>query len=427
MINIKVLTERKLFKNKGEQLLGLSIKGLVSNEIKNKKINNICFAIDISSSMNESTNQGQYNKSMFNLNGLLNEVPNYSSRIDLAKKSLVFALNNLNSDDIFSVVVFNESASTIINPISVKDGLEKSISIIENLKAYGSTNLHDGWLLACQEVAKNYKKECLNRIILISDGETNQGEKNPLVIASDVSKVFKSGISTTTVGVGSSFNEDLLSSMSNEGGGNFYYIKSSVDFISTFNQELSGLNNLSAYDLKVKLNLNNEISYIDLNKFKTENDNILLPNIMKDKEFIWLTKLNINKKLEKGNNINIGNVEVEFKNEEGKTIQLKQDIIVDIVSEKEWFAIEENADLKMKETLLDIANKKEEAALKMKQGQYQEAKDILKESVILMGSSAYANTTEFKAATETLNETIEEKNDQVLRKMIVSQSYNERR
>ncbi len=427
MINIKVLTERKLFKNKGEQLLGLSIKGLASNEIKNKKINNICFAIDISSSMNESTDQGQYNKSIFNTNGLLNEVPNYSSRIDLAKKSLVFALNNLNSDDIFSVVVFNESASTLINPISVKKGLEKSISIIENLKACGSTNLHDGWLLACQEVAKNYKKECLNRIVLISDGETNQGERNPLVIASDVSKVFKSGISTTTVGVGSSFNEDLLSSMSNEGGGNFYYIKSSADFISTFNNELSGLNNLSAYDLKVKLNLNNEISYIDLNKFKKENDNILLPNIMKEKEFIWLTKLNINKKLEKGNNINIGNVEVEFKNEEGKTIQLKQDIVVDIVSEKEWLAIEENADLKMKETLLDIANKKEEAALKMKQGQYQEAKNILKESVILMGSSAYANTTEFKTATATLNETIDEKNDQVLRKMIVSQSYNERR
>ncbi len=278
-----------------------------------------------------------------------------------------------------------------------------------------------------KEVAKNYKKECLNRIVLISDGETNQGERNPLVIASDVSKVFKSGISTTTVGVGSSFNEDLLSSMSNEGGGNFYYIKSSADFISTFNNELSGLNNLSAYDLKVKLNLNNEISYIDLNKFKKENDNILLPNIMKEKEFIWLTKLNINKKLEKGNNINIGNVEVEFKNEEGKTIQLKQDIVVDIVSEKEWLAIEENADLKMKETLLDIANKKEEAALKMKQGQYQEAKNILKESVILMGSSAYANTTEFKTATATLNETIDEKNDQVLRKMIVSQSYNERR
>lgn len=426
MINLKTITERSLFKNKGEQLLGISLTGLKNNSVKSKKINNICFAIDISSSMNESTTA---NRNVFNPNNLFETVPVplYDTRIELAKKSLVFALNNLNKNDIFSVVVFNENANVLIDSIKVKDGIEKAINTIENLKAYGSTNLHSGWLLSCQEIAKNYKKEYLNRIILISDGETNQGEKNPTVIANDVSKVFKTGISTTTIGVGSSFNEDLLSNMANEGGGNFYYIKSSQDFISTFDKELAGLNNLSAYDVKINLSLNEGISYVDLNVFKKENNFTILPNIMKEKEFIWLTKLNISNKIIKGNNIKIGYIEIEFKNEDGQLNQLTQDILVNVVSEKEWKLSEENSELKMKETLLDIANKKQEAALKMKEGNYAEAKEILKASVMTLGASAYCMSTEFQMASATLNATIEEKNDQVLRKMIVTQSYNERR
>lgn len=425
MINVQILTERKQFKNKGEQLLGINLKGLKSNKVKNKKLNNICFAIDVSGSMNEYTEKPNFN--IFDNNLRLNEVPKIENRINLAKKSLIFALNNLNENDIFSVVIFNEEAKTLIEPTTIKEGLEKNIKIIESLTAGGATNLHTGWVLACQEVVKNYKKDRLNRIILISDGETNQGEKNPDVIISDTSKIFNSGISTTTIGVGSSFNEDLLSGMSNNAGGNFYYIKSSQDFVSTFNDELSGLNNLAAYDIKIKMILNEGISFIDLNKFKKENEYIYLPNIMKEKDFLWLTKLNVTQKINNIKNFKIGFIEIEFKNEEGIINNLKQDIIVDVVSKKEWILQEENDELKMKETLLDIANKKEEAALKMKQGLYEDAKNILNAGATILSASSYASSELFMQASATLNSTLEEKNDQVLRKMIVSQSYKERR
>lgn len=427
MINIQVLSERKFLKNKGEQLLGIKLSGLKGKKNINKKINNICFAIDISSSMNDYTEKYNFQNNIFDQNMDLKKVPKMESRINLAKKSIVFALNNLNEEDIFSVVIFNHEAKTLIEPMKVKDGLDNVLKIIDNLFANGSTNLHSGWVLACNEVAKNYKKEYLNRIVLISDGETNQGEKDPQVIISDVSKVFKSGVSTTSVGVGSSFNEDLLSGMSNEGGGNFYYIKSSEDFIKTFNEELNGLNNLAAYDVKIKLILNEGILNKDLNNLKKENELTILPNIMKEKDFLWLNKLTVDKKIQNGNNIKIGLIEIEFKNEEGIVNNLKQDIIFNVVSKKDWLLSEENSELKMKETLLDIANKKEEAALKMKQGLYDEAKNILNIGASMLSSSAYASSEIFKEASATLNTTINEKDDQVLRKMIVTQSYNERR
>ncbi|WLT40515.1 hypothetical protein NON20_25060 (plasmid) [Synechocystis sp. B12] len=53
----------------------------------------------------------------------------------------------------------------------------------------------------------------LNRIILLSDGLANRGETNPDVIATDVHGLAQRGASTTTLGLGDDYNEDLLEAM----------------------------------------------------------------------------------------------------------------------------------------------------------------------------------------------------------------------
>jgi Ca-activated chloride channel family protein len=91
------------------------------------------------------------------------------------------------------------------------------------------------------QVSQHLNPEHLNRVILLSDGLANVGETNPDVIASDVNGLTKRGVSTTTMGIGDDYNEDLLEAMARSGDGNYYYIQSPEQLPSIFQQELLGL------------------------------------------------------------------------------------------------------------------------------------------------------------------------------------------
>jgi Ca-activated chloride channel homolog len=103
------------------------------------------------------------------------------------------------------------------------------------------TALHEGWVKGGVQVSEYLNSEHLNRVILLSDGLANQGETNPDVIASDVKGLAKRGVSTTTIGIGDDYNEDLLEGMARSGDGNYYYIRSPQQLPTIFSQELEGL------------------------------------------------------------------------------------------------------------------------------------------------------------------------------------------
>jgi Ca-activated chloride channel family protein len=101
------------------------------------------------------------------------------------------------------------------------------------------TFLDQGLTLALAEARKSYSSEYVNRILVLTDGETRNAERC-LEIAEDA---VKDGISFSTFGVGTTWNEDLLTKISNLGQGNWYYIDE--DQINRaeelFDQEFTGL------------------------------------------------------------------------------------------------------------------------------------------------------------------------------------------
>jgi Ca-activated chloride channel family protein len=103
------------------------------------------------------------------------------------------------------------------------------------------------------QVGAHLQADRLNRVILFTDGQANVGETRPGVIANDARGLAQRGISTTTLGFGVDYNEDLLEAMARAGDGNYYYIESPRQLASLFAAELSGL--LSTVGRAVSLGL----------------------------------------------------------------------------------------------------------------------------------------------------------------------------
>lgn len=158
----------------------------------------------------------------------------------------------LDADDTLSVVVYDDKVDTIIPPTAVtdKDDLKKRIGAV---RAGGTTNLSGGWLRGVELVAKSAKEGTVNRVLLLTDGQANEGITDPKVLVKTAAEKLERGVSTTTLGFGNWFEEDLLVGMARAGGGNFYYIQSIDEAAEVFGVELDTLKAVAATHLTVTL------------------------------------------------------------------------------------------------------------------------------------------------------------------------------
>ena len=73
------------------------------------------------------------------------------------------------------------------------------------------------------------ESEYVHRIILLSDGQANVGPSSPGDLGRLGAALLKEGISVTTIGVGTNYNEDLMARLSQKSDGNTYFAEAERD------------------------------------------------------------------------------------------------------------------------------------------------------------------------------------------------------
>ncbi|MDQ7825760.1 MAG: VWA domain-containing protein [Candidatus Eremiobacteraeota bacterium] len=187
------------------------------------------------------------------------------AKLDSTKHSSKFLISQLSGDDIISVVIFDHSVEVVIpaQKVANKDHMKGRI---DQVAVGGNTNLSGGWLAAASEVLKNYSKEKVNRVILLTDGQANEGIKEAPELIAIAEDLGKKGVSTTSIGFGGDFNEDLLRGIAEGGRGNFYFIDTPEKAPRTFAEELTGLLDLFAQNLVLTITPSKQVEYVGIHQ-----------------------------------------------------------------------------------------------------------------------------------------------------------------
>jgi Ca-activated chloride channel family protein len=121
----------------------------------------------------------------------------------------------------------------------------------------------------------------INRVLLITDGQANVGITSTDEIVTQSLQLFQRGISTSTIGIGADFNEDLLLPMAQSGGGNAWHVVEPEGMQRIFQVELDGLVAQFAHTISLSLIPSDGIRVADvLNDFElTETGRYRLPNL----------------------------------------------------------------------------------------------------------------------------------------------------
>jgi Ca-activated chloride channel homolog len=164
----------------------------------------------------------------------------FGPKMDFTKKAVQFALKNLENSDRVSLVTFDDQVQLPIASTTAENK-DQLIQLVEQIDSRGTTNLSGGLLAGTNQVKSAYNKELVNRVILLTDGQANEGITEPARLITLAREISSSGIGISTMGVGDDFNEDLLVAMAEAGNGNFYYIESPDAIPNIFSEELTGL------------------------------------------------------------------------------------------------------------------------------------------------------------------------------------------
>lgn len=145
------------------------------------------------------------------------------AKIAQAREAVNLAIDRLGPDDVLSIVAYDNSVHTLVPATKVSDkaALKARIS---KLGANGGTALFGGVSRGASEVRKFFDRDRVNRVILLSDGMANVGPKSPKEMASLGEKLGGEGITVTTFGIGSGYNEDLMTQLAQASDGNHAYV-----------------------------------------------------------------------------------------------------------------------------------------------------------------------------------------------------------
>jgi hypothetical protein len=126
-------------------------------------------------------------------------------------------------------------------------------SYLQNISAYGTSNVYKGLALAFQEVENHYNPKGINRVLLLSDGQFDGEEA--LILAEE----YRSkGINLTTIGFGQDFNSSLMIQLSKNGGGSSRFVSDADDIRETFYDDFDRMTVPVARDLMMTFTLHLE-------------------------------------------------------------------------------------------------------------------------------------------------------------------------
>jgi Ca-activated chloride channel family protein len=173
-------------------------------------------------------------------------------RLAAAKACVADLVDCLDKADEVGIVIYDDNVDTLL-PLSPAGQARQHLAApLANLDTGGSTDLHAGWLAGARQVAPRTGAQRLCRVVLLSDGQANHGETDTDRICDQVRQLAASGVSTTTVGLGEGFNEQLMTAMAAAGQGNALYGDRAEDLAEAFESEIGLLSHLAWRDVRVQ-------------------------------------------------------------------------------------------------------------------------------------------------------------------------------
>ena len=295
-------------------------------------------------------------------------------KMEHAREAARYCVDQLLPADRLSVVVFDDVVDVLVpsQRVENKSAIKESLS---HIHARNSTALHEAWVRGGMQVSEHLDADAINRVLLITDGQANVGLTNVDEIVSQAAGLNRRGVSTSTVGIGADFNEDLLMPMAQGAGGNAWHVREAEDLKNIFAVELEGLLAQFAHTVTLGLVPADGVRLADvLNDFELgETGRYKLPNLQSGSPLGVVVRLKVPAQAA-GTRLRLLDLRLGYTPQEARSAEVfKQSFEVEFDAESAVERLPVNQEVEKAVQLLMSARARREAIEHMDAGRYAQA------------------------------------------------------
>ena len=230
--------------------------GIKETDFQRKKLN-LVIVLDISGSMSSPFNRYYYDQFGSRNEKEMDDDDYGKNKMQIANEAVVRLLDNLNEDDSFGMVLFDNQAY-LAKPLNLvgKTDMNAIKGHILELQARGGTNMEAGYRKGTDLFKNSHLRnpdEYENRIIFLTDAMPNMGMISEKGLFGLTEENSKNNIYTTFIGIGLDFNTELINHITKIRGANYYSVHSSKDFYARMDDEFEYMVTPLVFNLLLQL------------------------------------------------------------------------------------------------------------------------------------------------------------------------------
>lgn len=312
-------------------------------------------------------------------------------KMQQAKAAAIQAVDRLDAGDIVSIITYDNDAHVLLPATEVKDKAAIKRKI-QQLIAGGGTALYAGVMQGSNQLREFLSDNRVNRVILLSDGQANQGPDTPAELGNLGASLIGDGISVSTIGLGLGYNEDLMVQLALRSDGNHHFVEHADLLAGIFNQEFGDVLSVVAQDVKVVIDLEDGIRPLCVMgreaKINGQRVEVGLNQLYSEQEKYVMLEVETSADPRQGSH-EIAQVDVSYAN---MLTQAKEQISSAVVAHftQSQAEVDRNVDAEtMVEAIQQQAVANEERAIRLRdEGNAQEAAAVLRDNAMYLEQSA---------------------------------------
>jgi hypothetical protein len=186
-------------------------------------------------------------------------------RFAQAVRAAAQVVDRLDARDRLTILAFDGSVRAVFGPERVTPEASGEVArALAELDTGVGTNLAAAIKAGAERIRAGYVRGALSRLVLLTDGQPSVGITDGERLCALVEAEWRTGVPVTAMGIGESFEDELLAEMARRGRGGFHYLAAAADIPAAFGRELAGLFAIAAVGAELKLVPHEDVTAVDL-------------------------------------------------------------------------------------------------------------------------------------------------------------------
>jgi Ca-activated chloride channel homolog len=205
-------------------------------------------------------------------------------RLARAIEAATGTIERMRDGDMVTVVAFDTAAQIVVPPTLTTASTRGTVeAAIRGIRLGGDTCISCGLEAAMTQIMSASARlpggDQVTRMMLLSDGATNNGIKDIPGLRALAGRLRERGCSISTIGVDVDFDEKVMAAIAIESNGRHYFVANASDLPAIFAQEFDSLLSSVARDseLAIELAPGVEVDQVFDRSFRREGSKVIVP------------------------------------------------------------------------------------------------------------------------------------------------------